>query len=116
MTHLRKQMLEELERRNYSETTTRAYLRTIEDLAKYFHRPPDQVTPEQIREYVAHLFRDCKLVDNTVIQHVGAMRFFFIKVLKKAWPVEETPCFSQLLDAIDDADGNLSPERVPPED
>ena len=91
MTHLRKQMLEELERRNYSETTTRAYLRTIEDLAKYFHRPPDQVTPEQIREYVAHLFRDRKLVDNTVNQRVGAMRFFFIKVLKKAWSVEETP-------------------------
>jgi hypothetical protein len=34
----------------------------------------------------------------------------------RLWPVEETPCFSQLLDAIDDADGNLSPERVPPED
>ena len=31
MTHLRKITLEELERRNYTETTTRAYLHTIED-------------------------------------------------------------------------------------
>ena len=29
MTHLRKMMLEELQRRNYSQQTTKAYLRTV---------------------------------------------------------------------------------------
>jgi len=29
MTHLRKMMLEELERRNYAQTTTRVYLQTV---------------------------------------------------------------------------------------
>ena len=65
MTHLRKLTLEELARRNYSEGTTRAYLRIIEDFARYFHRPPDQLGPEHIRAYTAHLFRDRKLSDNT---------------------------------------------------
>jgi len=64
VTHLRKLMLEELQRRNYTQSTTRAYLRTIDDSARHFHRPPDQLGPEQIREYVAHLFRDRKLTDN----------------------------------------------------
>ena len=73
MTHLRTVMLEELERRNYTESTTRAYIRTIEDFARYFKRPPDQLGPEQIRAYVAHLFRDRKLTDNTVNQRVGAL-------------------------------------------
>ena len=91
MTHLRKITLEELERRNYSETTTRAYLHTIEDFARYFKRPPDQLGPEQIREYVAHLFRDRKLADNTVNQHVGALRFFYIRTLRRSWNIEETP-------------------------
>ena len=91
MTHLRKMMLEELQRRNYTQSTTRAYLRAIDDLARHFHRPPDQLGPEQIREYVAHLFRDRKLTDNTVNQRVGALRFFFIKTLRKVWSVEETP-------------------------
>lgn len=91
MTHLRKMMLEELERRNYTQSTTRAYLRTIEDFACYFKRPPDQLGPEQIREYVAYLFRVRKLTDNTVNQRVGALRFFYIKTLKKSWNVEETP-------------------------
>ena len=54
-------MLEELERRNYTNSTKRAYLRIVEELAQYFHRSPDQLGPENIREYVAHLFRDRKL-------------------------------------------------------
>ncbi len=91
MTHLRKITLEELERRNYSETTMRAHLFTIEDFARYFHRPPDQLGPEHIREYVAHLFRDRKLKENSVIQRVGALRFFFIKTLRRSWNLEETP-------------------------
>jgi hypothetical protein len=35
VTQLRRMMLEELERRNYAQSTTRAYLHTIEDLARY---------------------------------------------------------------------------------
>jgi hypothetical protein len=34
VTHLRKLMLEELERRNYSQSTVRAYLMTIKDFAR----------------------------------------------------------------------------------
>lgn len=30
---------------------------------------------------------------------------------ERLWPVEETPCFSQLLEAIDDADRELWRER-----
>jgi len=84
-------MLEELERRNYAQSTRRAYLRTIEDLARYFKRPPDQLGPEHIREYQAYLFRERKLSPNTVNQRTGALRFFFIVVLKKPWSIAETP-------------------------
>jgi integrase/recombinase XerD len=91
VTHLRKMMLEELERRNYTESTMRAYLRTMQDYARYFHRPPDQLGPEQIREYAAYLFRERKLSDNTVAQRVAALRFFYTRVLKRPWAIEETP-------------------------
>jgi len=91
VTHLRKLTLDEIARRNYTEGTTRAYLRIIEDLARYFHRSPDQLGPEQLREYTAHLFRDRKLSDNSVNQIVGALRFFFRKVLKRSWDWDELP-------------------------
>jgi integrase/recombinase XerD len=91
VTHLRKMMLEELERRNYSESTVRAYVRTIKDLARYFKRPPDQLGPEQLREYQAYLFRERKLAANTVNQRTAAFRFFFVATLRKPWTIAETP-------------------------
>jgi site-specific recombinase XerD len=91
MTHLRKMMLEELERRNYAQTTTQLYLQTIEDFARHFHRPPDQLGPEHIREYQAYLFRERKLAAPTVAQRLAALRFFFTQTIKKAWSVAETP-------------------------
>ena len=47
MTHYEKVTREEIARRNYTEGTTRAYLRTLHDLADYFHRPPERLTPRR---------------------------------------------------------------------
>ena len=56
VTHLRKMMLEELQRRHYSEATTRRYIRFIERFAQHFQRSPDRLGPRHIREYQAQLF------------------------------------------------------------
>jgi len=91
MTHLRKMMLEELERRNYAQTTIDCYIQTIEDFARHFQRPPDQLTPEHIREYQAYLFPREKLAASTVTQRLAALRFFYTQTIKKAWSVAATP-------------------------
>jgi integrase/recombinase XerD len=51
VTRLRKMMLEELQRRNYSQHTTRYYIRTVEDFARRFNCRPDRLGPRHIREY-----------------------------------------------------------------
>jgi integrase/recombinase XerD len=84
-------MLEELERRNYAASTTRAYLRAVDEYARYFNRPPDQLGPDHIRQYQAYLFRERKLQPNTVIQHLGGIRFFYIRTLKQSWSADLTP-------------------------
>jgi integrase/recombinase XerD len=88
---LRKMMLEELQRRNFSEDTIRHYIRTVEDFARHFNRPPDHLGPRHIREYQAQLFQKRKLSSGSVTNHLAALRFFYIKTLKKAWSVAETP-------------------------
>ena len=91
MTHLRKMMLEELQRRNYSQCTVRHYIYAVEDFARYFQRPPDRLGPRHIRQYQAHLISERKLTANTVILRLAALRFFYVKTLRRSWSVEETP-------------------------
>ena len=91
MTRLRKMMLDELQRRNFSEDTIRHYIRTVEDFARHFNRPPDRLGTRHIREYQAQLFQKRKLSSGSVTNHLAALRFFYIKTLKKAWSVAETP-------------------------
>jgi integrase/recombinase XerD len=91
MTHLRKMMLEELERRNYAQTTIECYLRAVAEFSLHFHRPPNQLGPEHIRQYQAQLFGRRKLAPSTVTQHLAALRFFYIKTLRKPWSIAETP-------------------------
>ena len=91
MTHLRKMMLEELQRRNYSENTIRCYIRTVEDFARRFNCSPDRLGPRHIREYQAELFQKRKLSSGSVAVRLAALRFFYCKTLKKGWNIAETP-------------------------
>jgi integrase/recombinase XerD len=91
VTHLRQIMIEELRRRNFAESTIRSCVHGVEHFSKYFGRRPDRLGPQHIREYQAMLFSKLKFSPNTVIQRLGALRFFYIKVLKKNWSIAETP-------------------------
>ena len=88
MTQLRKAMLEELQRRNLSPITTRIYLRSVEEFARYYQKSPDQLGPEHIRQYQAHLFTDRKLSAIAVSQQLSALRFFFLHTLQRPWMLE----------------------------
>jgi site-specific recombinase XerD len=76
-------MLEELQRRNYSAITTRNYLRVVADFAKYFGKSPDKLGLNELRTYQAYLLRERKLTPGTVVNQVAALRFFFVKTLKR---------------------------------
>ena len=83
MTRLRKMMLEELQRRNYSEITTRKYLQYVTAFARHFGKSPDQLGPNELRSYQAYLLQERKVTPGTAVNCVAALRFFFIKTLKR---------------------------------
>lgn len=83
VTRLRQKMLEELQRRNYSPNTIRAYLSTVADFARHFRKSPDKLGPDHLRSYHAYLLRDRKLAVESVVGRVAALRFFFIRTLKR---------------------------------
>jgi integrase/recombinase XerD len=91
MTQLRQKMLEELQRRNYAHRTAKTYVRIVRDFAEHFHQPPDKLGPEQIRQYQAFLFQTKKLSPASVSQYVSALRFLFIKTLRRHFLTEHIP-------------------------
>jgi integrase/recombinase XerD len=91
VTRLRKMMLEELQRRNYAQHTTRSYIRTVEDFSRRFNCSPDRLGPRHIREYQAELFEKRKLSAGSVAVRLAALRFFYSKTLKKGWSIADTP-------------------------
>ena len=85
MSPLRKRMLEELQRRNYSPNTVRPYIYAVEDFARYFGKSPDKLSQEHLRQYQLHLVHDCKLTVETIVGRIAALRLFFVKVLGRPY-------------------------------
>ncbi len=78
-------MLEELHRRNYAASTIAYYIRNVEQFARFFKRSPDRLSHTHLRTYQAYLLRERKLAPRTVRLHVCAIRFFFVKTLKRRY-------------------------------
>jgi integrase/recombinase XerD len=91
VTQLRKKVLEELERRNYSKATARAYVGTIQQFAEYFHRSPERLGIEEIRRFETYLFHERKLAAHTVRQRMCALRFLYLKVLRRPFHRDDLP-------------------------
>jgi integrase/recombinase XerD len=77
MTPLRQRMLEDLQLRNYSEHTIRAYLRGVADFAKHFGTSPEHLGPEQVRTYQLFLVQEKQVAWPSIVQTVCALRFFY---------------------------------------
>src|SRR5690348_5636935 len=54
-------MLEDLQRRDYSQDTIRCYIHAVEEFSRRFNCPPDCLGPQHIREYQAELLLERKL-------------------------------------------------------
>ncbi len=91
MTQLRKRMLEELQRRNYADSTAQSYVQVVRDFASHFNKSPDQLGPEEIRKYQLHLVQERKLNWNTVSVIMAGLRFLYVKTLGQDFMVEHLP-------------------------
>jgi site-specific recombinase XerD len=90
MTPLRQRLLQDLQLRHYAPRTITIYVYHVGHCAKHFGRSPDQLTTEQLRDYLLHLqqqgasFSRCN-------QAVCALRFFYRTTLGRADYVPQLP-------------------------
>jgi len=86
MTALRRRMIETMQLRGLSANTQRAYLQAIHLLAQHYHRSPDQVTDEDIRQYFLYLRNERQVARSTSTIALCALKFLVEHVLHYPWP------------------------------
>jgi integrase/recombinase XerD len=84
MTPLRAQMIKAMQVRGFSIRTHASYLAAVTDLARYFHRAPDQLGLDDLRRYFEYLATERGLSGATCRLCLHGIRFLYLQVL--GWP------------------------------
>ena len=101
MSRLREQMRQELEIRNYSQRTVKAYISGVAEFARHFGKSPDKLGLNEVKAYLHHLLRVKKSSYSKVNVVYSALKFFYTQVLRRNWKVEHLPRLKK-------------PKRLPP--
>lgn len=85
MTELRKRMIEDLQLRGMSERTQEMYVRAVRQLAEHYHKSPDQITEEELRQYFLYLKNVKNYSRSSSTIALCGIKFFFQHTLKREW-------------------------------
>src|SRR5437870_1876868 len=86
MTALRTRMLQDMQLHGFSRTTQQGYVRSIAKLAKYYHKSPDLISEDDLRQYFLDLTQKQKVSHSTATIDLCAIKFFFETTLHRPWP------------------------------
>jgi len=85
MTPLRERMLEDLRLRGLSSKTQEAYVGAVRQLAAHYHKPPDQLSEDELRQYFLYL-KDVKHVaPSTLTIALSGIKFLYTHTLQRHW-------------------------------
>jgi integrase/recombinase XerD len=91
MGEFRDRMEQDLQIRGFSVSTQKCYLARMKAMVRFFMRPPNELTLEDIHSYQLHLTRDRKVCWSSFNQSVGAIRFFYGVTLNNDWDIQRIP-------------------------
>jgi integrase/recombinase XerD len=85
MTHLRQRMLADMQLRGLAPKTQNSYLRVVRQLAAHYHKSPDTITEEELRDYFLFLKNEKKASRSACTIALCGIKFFFEQTLQRHW-------------------------------
>src|SRR5436190_22147371 len=85
MTTLRQNFIRELVIRGMSPRTQETYVGAVYRLAKHYRKSPDQISDEELKNYVFHLAKDKHFAASSLNQAVSAFRLFTKRSCNVPW-------------------------------
>jgi site-specific recombinase XerD len=89
MSALRQKMIEDMQLRGFAVRTQEAYLLAVSQLAKHYHKPPDQIHEEELRQYFLFLKNEKHAARATCTIALCGIKFFFERTLGREWKTFE---------------------------
>ena len=89
MTVLRQKMIEDMQLRGFAARTQEAYLSAVRQLARYYHKSPDQINEEELRQYFLFLKNEKHASRATCTIALCGIKFFFERTLGREWKTFE---------------------------
>src|SRR5690242_8305262 len=89
MTPLRQHMIETMQLRGLAPRTQDSYLSAVQQLALYYHKSPDTITEDDLRQYFLFLIVDRQLAPNSTNVALNAIKFFYTYTLRRPWPLRD---------------------------
>jgi len=80
-------MIECLQLRGLSERTQESYVQAVRQLAEHYHKSPDLITEEELRQYFLHLKNVKKYASSSLTIALCGIKFFFEHALKRDFPI-----------------------------
>ena len=91
MSTLRNKMILQMQIKGFSNRTVNTYTKCILALAVHYNTSPDQLTTEQIREYIHYRLTKIGVSKSWMNQFVSALKILFCDVLKREWKQLDFP-------------------------
>jgi site-specific recombinase XerD len=76
-------MEDDMVARGFADRTRESYLWAVTGLARFYRRPPDGISDEEVQAYLVHLLRDRQRSWSTCNVVANGLRFFFHTTLKR---------------------------------
>ena len=86
MTELRHRMIADMQLHGLAPGTQKVYVNAVSRLAGHFHRSPDQLSEQELREYFTYLVETKKVPSSTLRTEIFGVKFLFDKTLQRPWP------------------------------
>ncbi len=87
MTELRKRMIECLQLRGLSERTQESYVPAVRQLGAHYHKSPDQISEEELRQYFLFIKNVKHYSRNTMTIAICGIRFCYEQTFNRHWAI-----------------------------
>ena len=84
---LRQRMSQDLQLQGKAPRTHDGYLREVRKLACYYNSPPDQLSEQQVGDYLLYLINDCNFAPGSLSVAYSGIKFFYTVTLPRDWEV-----------------------------